>query len=315
MLETEAFSSMVRSLVTHLELDVGEDISYFASAIPKLAFHLAPRSLEMYILNLPENEEPFDWELERDPRIQEAQRAFLGCFPTIVSLNLSMTCGTFAEVIEMITSFPLLQNLKLSSSWDDESEIMLADCNNRLLLPKEIRSLSLCPVEPFFLRWLLQHGPLQRPSSLDLRLYESEFVHGQLIRQAGSSLAHLKINSTSDALLSEHINLEESPNLRSLHVIVWENAVKIVLRLLSGLPGSSTTVEDVEFQAWEAGSDSVVGLWAELDLLLAGPRFAKLRKVTVGVLKTHSSIVKERLVRVDSLKILRLKDQSGDLLN
>ncbi|KAG6915650.1 hypothetical protein DXG01_010614 [Tephrocybe rancida] len=317
MLESEAFSAELRLSVKHLELDVKEDLHDFAFAIPKLSYHLAPRSLRISMDNQTEDEDTFDWEFhEKHLRVRQDQTLLLGCFPTIVSLDLSITCDTFLEVIELVTSFPLLEELNVRGEWKQESEVMPPfDSDKPLLLPKNIRSLSLLPGEPFFLEWLIQHRPLLTPSSLDLWVDYNMPAHGQLIRQAGSSLTHLKI--ISGALLSEDITLAENVNLRSLHLRVWDNAVGILLRLLSQIPGRSTAVEDLEFQAWEAGSDdgTCVGLWEELDQLLTGPRFDKLRNVTVRVLKTHSAAVRERPPRLNLLRLLWLRDQSGRLLN
>ncbi|KAG6916500.1 hypothetical protein DXG01_006499 [Tephrocybe rancida] len=317
MLESGAFSAELRLSVKHLELDVGENLHAFALAIPKLSYHLAPRSLTISVDNQTEDEDTFDWEFhERHPRVRQDQTFLLGCFPTIISLDLYMACDTFIEVIELITSFPLLEELNVRGDWKEESEVMPPfDGDKPLLLPKNIRSLSLLPGEPFFLEWLIQHRPFLTPSNLDLRADYNMSAYGQLIRQAGSSLTHLKI--ISGALLSEDITLAENVNLRSLHLGVWADAVGILLRLLSQIPGRFTAVEDLEFQAWDAGNDdgTRVGLWEELDQLLTGPRFDKLRNVTVGVLKTHSAAVKERLPRLNSLKLLWLRDQSRQLLN
>ncbi|KAG6855688.1 hypothetical protein H0H87_012077 [Tephrocybe sp. NHM501043] len=309
---------MIRPWVTHLALDIGEHIPDFAPAVLKLASYLAPRSLDLYIYNEAEDAETFDWDLGRLPRAREDQSVFFGCFPTVVSLDLSITCQSFLEVIELVTSFPLLEDLKVSASWDENSEVMpSSDADGPLLLPTRIRSLTLVPSRPSFLQWFLRHRPLQTPSKLDLRLHGDLHSHGQLIRQAGPCLTHLKINSVSSVLLSESLTIQENPSLRSLHITVWDSAVRIMLRLLSQLPGDPTALEEVEFQAWEAGNDDVDvdSLWEQLDHLLTRARFTALRKVTVSVLRPHCSVVKQRLARVNSSKILWLKDQSGNLLD
>ncbi|KAG6864019.1 hypothetical protein C0991_001055 [Blastosporella zonata] len=314
MLEDKDFSSMLSRSVTHLHLPIDKHIPYFARTIPELSPHIAPRSLSICIENMMEDNDDFDWEhwaLGIRPHIKKDQSVLLGHFPTIVSLDLSINCDTLLEVIQMITSFPLLENITLDAGgpWKEEfQESETDDLSSLLKFQKAIRSLSLSPHQPHFIQWFLQCRPLQTPSRLELDIDGNAVHHGQLLRQAGPCLTHLKIKAMwSFGLLSEHVSLEENRNLRSFHIIAWDNPVQIVLRLLSQLPGSPTALEQVEFQAWQAGSDyAEMDRLTKLDLLLTGSRFAELRKVTVSVFKADKAAVEERLAGINSRKILRL---------
>ncbi|KAG6825333.1 hypothetical protein H0H92_004050 [Tricholoma furcatifolium] len=310
MLENDSFCAMIRPLVTHLVLDIGEHALEFAPFIQRLSTCLTPRSLELYIFNETEDEDddpdfdPSSLQFEKPTTyIWQDQTAFLGCFPTIVSLTLTIYCDTFRQVVELITSLPLLKDLKLYGNWRQSGD-------EEVVFPNQIRSLSLHTQDTIFLDWFLQHQPVQTPSSLHLRIDTNPFASSQLLRQAGSSLNHLSIQSLVPS---------DNPDIRSLKLIVWCDAVPIALRLLSQIPvgtGGSTNVETVEFQVWSSDSSSGASnlFWEEFDLLLTSLRFAKLRTVKVDVFMEHVAGIEKRLPRISSRKLLWLRKETCDAL-
>ncbi|KAF5381600.1 hypothetical protein D9615_005424 [Tricholomella constricta] len=324
LLKTPSSASSIGPLVTHLDLETDYNLPLFIRAIPSLSKHLPQvRSLRLEIRN---EEEIFEWKygIRSPPRArQDLTGVFLGIFPTITLLELWITCDTLLEVVGLSTSFPSLESLALSVHLTCESHSALEqDAATAPLAsglfsaePSRLRKLTLMRAEPYVIRWLLRHQPLPRPSRLSMEISfmtNADISNtGRFLRGAGGDLQHLSLKSAESIyLLYEHIELSNHDNLRSLAVHVWMYAVPVMIYLLSSL--SSTVLEELDFAAWESEDDGEDGrCWAKLNALLSGPRFVKLRRVTVDVNEERSVDLAERLSDIYLRGIMHFRNQRG----
>ncbi|KAF8060753.1 hypothetical protein FPV67DRAFT_305173 [Lyophyllum atratum] len=295
----------VGHLVTNLKLQPYLDYLYLLEAMPILTQHLRPRSLTLMV----------DTTISYQDRLgiyryRDDLTPFHGCFPTLLSLNLDIVCGTFLQMVELVASFPLLEELTIDRPcWMLESKETPPQC---LALPRQIHELTVLGGKARLFRWLSQHHPPLHLARLilDLRTtfnwkLDSKFINA-FLRSIGRSLQHLTLRAFDRAAsLLGHINLVHLHDLRSIKIEASENVVPIVLRLLSQL-SSTSPVEEVEFSPSfsEANEDH----WRELGLLLEGPRFNSLRRVILNVKEQHIYLIPT----IHSLRsIMWVRDEMG----
>lgn len=162
------------------------DPTWFIKSVPQLSQHLCPTSLKLIVSTTTSTSGEFGIKTVLD-----------NTFQTIVSLDIWLTCGTFLEAAELVSSFPLLETLTFNGRWRDESEVKFPPRN--ISLPTSVRSITLHYPGIHFIRWLLQHQPT--PSISNISLGDNELnkteTTGRCLQQIGGALLHFGVESES----------------------------------------------------------------------------------------------------------------------
>ncbi|KAF8055613.1 hypothetical protein FPV67DRAFT_808910 [Lyophyllum atratum] len=294
--------------VTNLDILIYFDLSIF-DAMPMLSQHLRPRSLTL-VVDTTSNDYH---QLSAGHQSRGYLTAFHGCFPTLLSLNIKVVYGTFLEMVELVTSFPLLEKLAINHPCGEVQSKKMPP--QYPALPSQISELTIARGNGSLYRWLSQHNPPLYLTRLTLDIVHNgkrdyKFINA-FLNSIDRSLPYLclRASGTADSIL-KHIDLAHLHDLRSLKVDAPENAVAIILRFLLKL-SSTAAVEEVEFSPWFDPDDA--SSWLQLDHLVKKNRFSNLQRVILNISRESLHIHVTMLVpTINSLRsILWFRDKSG----
>ena len=110
-----------------------------------------------------------------------------------------MTFNTFADILDIICSFPYLQSVALDESTVESSSVEKSALMQNKVLPCFVNSVRCRGGRRClraFLLWLLHHNKVPKLSSLDVGPIEEEstFEIGRYLAFAGSAINHLSIS-------------------------------------------------------------------------------------------------------------------------
>ncbi|KAF9465475.1 hypothetical protein BDZ94DRAFT_1307085 [Collybia nuda] len=302
----------IRRFVQSLSFTAESGCSHKSSirAVKRLSALLQPSSLRLTIFDKTEPERTSGfWSL---PPSRKDLRVFQKSFKTVTNLELTLFSNTFIEAARIISSFPVLETLKVSGGAGTR-QIEWEFPGDHTSLPRTVHTIQLPTGDnsSAFLHWLHSH---KQPVVQTLSLGGISLFHltNAYLRKLGGSLQCLTISGLvyhqhHDPLFT--VDLSCNANLRILAVLNGRRSSADVFRVLSRV--TSQFVEEVEFDVYNP-ADNPIGhtgrYWSRLDALLASPQFSKLRRVIVNVNLKKCYKIEVQLPLAKSRKILRFRN-------
>ena len=184
------------------------------SLVCKAWLHATRTHLFRRVILTPKNIDPFTYLITDSrstiqPHVRDLELRRINCLnrwvisnftPTLTHLRLrEMTFNTFADVLDIICSFPYLQSVALDESTIESSSVKKSARIQNKVLPSFVNSVR-CRGGRWclraFLSWLLNHNNVPKLSSLDVGPIEEEstFEIGRYLAFAGPAINHLSIS-------------------------------------------------------------------------------------------------------------------------
>ena len=278
-----SIGAFVRQLTIYRELS---HAPWLLHVLPIVSSYIRPTSL---FLNL-QNSLYRDFDSGILPIYKEDLSIFRHVFRETVKLILSLDCDTFAEGVQVVCAFPLLETLELHSDWYLGLKSHVP--SDTLCLPSRLRSIACFQGgSPFFL-WLLSQPHPPPVSRVFLRdIYVTDTVR-LYIQTLGANLEHLTFepNFHQSTKSADHRSLDISENHRLRSIVFHSQAdvISAACHLLSQV--RSTDIEKVEiglskhaFPSTHLADLEPPEEWSRLDTLLSTPQFSKLWELKVTI--------------------------------
>ena len=184
------------------------------SLVCKAWLHATRSHLFRRIILTPRNIDPFtyliiDSRSTVHPHVRNLELRRINCLnrwiifnftPTLTHLQMhGMIFNSFADILDIICSFPYLQSIALDESTVESSSVEKSSRIQNKVLPCFVNSVRCRGGRRClraFLLWLLQHNKIPKLSSLDVGPIEEEstFEIGRYLAFAGSAINHLSIS-------------------------------------------------------------------------------------------------------------------------
>ena len=184
------------------------------SLVCKAWLHATRTHLFRRVILTPENIDPFtylviDSQSTVHPHVRNLELRRISCLNRCIISNFTstlthlhmhdMTFNTFADILDIVCSFPYLQSVALDESTVESSSVEESARIQSKVLPSFVNSVRCrggrrCLRE--FLLWLLHHNNVPKLSSFDVGPVEEEitFKIGKYLAFLGPAINHLSIS-------------------------------------------------------------------------------------------------------------------------
>ena len=184
------------------------------SLVCKAWLHATRTHLFRRVILTPKNIDPFTCLIINSrstvhPHVRNLELRRINCFnrwiisnfaPTLTHLHMrDMTFNAFADILDIVCSFPYLQSVALDESTIESSSVEKSTRIQKRVLPSSVNSLRCRGGRRClraFLLWLLHHDNVPKLPNLDVGPIEEEstFEIGKYLAFVGSAINHLSLS-------------------------------------------------------------------------------------------------------------------------